>query len=103
MRLGTMIDYKLRIRGIPVLWRTEITAWEPSKRFVDEQRRGPYQVWCHEHRFEDVRGGTRCLDCVDYAVFGGTLINRLFVRRDIESIFSFRQTRLEALLGAVGK
>ena len=59
MRVGLLIDYKLRIRGLPVRWQTEITAWEPHRRFVDEQRRGPYKFWRHEHTFEECDGGTR--------------------------------------------
>jgi nitrate reductase alpha subunit len=49
---GAIIDYKIRIRGFPVRWKTEITAWEPPFRFVDEQRKGPYRQWIHEHRME---------------------------------------------------
>ena len=50
MKAGAVIDYQLKLRGIPVRWQSEITVWEPSYRFVDEQRRGPYRVWVHEPR-----------------------------------------------------
>ena len=99
IRKGTIIDYRLRIHGIPVRWQTEITAWEPPHRFVDEQRRGPYRQWIHEHCFEEQRGGTRMIDVVRYAVHGGWLIERLFVRRDIERIFAFRRRQLEQRFG----
>lgn len=94
MRPGTLIDYRLRIHGIPVRWQSEITAWEPPLRFVDEQRKGPYRTWIHEHRFEERDGGTMVLDQVQYAVPGGWLADRLFVRRDVESIFAFRRQQL---------
>jgi ligand-binding SRPBCC domain-containing protein len=99
MRTGTLLDYRLKIHGWPVKWRTEITAWEPPVRFVDEQRRGPYRQWIHEHRFVEQDGGTLATDLVRYAVTGGILVDNLFVRRDIEGIFRFRREKLRELLG----
>jgi hypothetical protein len=100
MRVGAIIDYRLRIHGFPVKWKTEITAWEPPHRFVDEQRRGPYRLWVHEHRFAERDGGTQMLDRVHYAVPGGKWIERLFVKRDVERIFAYREARLRELFGA---
>ena len=97
MRPGLLIDYQLRIRGVPVRWQSEITAWEPSTRFVDEQRRGPYKFWRHEHRFEPCNGGTRVLDEVHYGVPGGALIHWLVVGRDVRKIFAYRQQRLKEI------
>jgi len=94
MRMGTRIDYQLRIHGVPLRWQSEITVWNPPHRFVDEQRHGPYRLWIHEHRFEERDGGTLCLDRIRYAIFGGWLIEKLFVRRDVERIFTFRQKKL---------
>ena len=98
MKPGTLIDYRIKIHGIPVKWRTRINAWEPPYRFVDEQLRGPYRKWVHEHTFEEKDGGTLCSDRVEYAVPGGWLIDKLFVRRDVERIFAYRQERIEELL-----
>lgn len=98
MRAGTLIDYKLRLHGIPIRWRSEITAWEPPFFFVDEQRKGPYRLWHHEHRFESRDGGTLVTDHVDYRVIGGRLINRFFVRRDLDRIFAFRHAAMEKVL-----
>lgn len=94
---GALIDYRLRLRGIPLRWRSEITIWEPPYRFADEQRRGPYRQWVHEHRFEEVDGGTRVVDHVTYAVLGGTLVDRLFVAPDVNRIFDYRQERLQEI------
>jgi ligand-binding SRPBCC domain-containing protein len=99
MRPGALIDYQLRIHGIPVRWQTEITAWEPPFRFVDEQKRGPYRVWIHEHRFEEKDGGTIMTDNIRYAVYGGALIQKLFVSRDVEMIFEFRNQKMAELFG----
>jgi ligand-binding SRPBCC domain-containing protein len=95
IRVGTLIDYRLRLHGLPIRWRTKITAWEPTERFVDEQLRGPYVFWRHEHTFSDVAGGTLVRDQVDYAVPGGALVHRLLVRRDVQHIFEYRKQVLE--------
>lgn len=99
MREGTRIQYRLRLHGVPLRWESEITCWEPPLRFVDEQRRGPYRLWVHEHRFEEEKGGTRVSDRVRYAVPGGELINRLFVAPDLNRIFRYRQRKMLELLG----
>ena len=65
---GTMIDYELRLHGLPLRWRSEITVWDPPHRFVDEQRRGPYREWTHEHSFHDLGGSTEVRDRVDYVL-----------------------------------
>jgi len=103
MRSGTLIDYALRLWGLPLRWRSEITAWDAPHRFVDEQRRGPYRRWIHEHRFEEHNGGTLCVDHVRYAVFGGRLVEWLFVRRDLERIFAFRRGKLLELFAENGQ
>jgi ligand-binding SRPBCC domain-containing protein len=94
MRRGLRIDYRLRLHGVPVRWQSEITAWEPPLRFVDEQRKGPYRFWVHEHTFEERDGGTLVKDLVRYAVPGGRLVERLFVRPRLRRIFSYRRVEL---------
>lgn len=100
MRPGTLIDYRIRVHGLPIRWRTEIAEWEPPYRFVDVQLRGPYTLWRHTHTFEERDGGTLCLDQVRYRPRGGALIDWLFVRRDVERIFRYRQERMQELLGS---
>lgn len=96
MAEGTTIDYALRIRGWRVRWRTLIRAWEPPHRFVDEQLRGPYRQWVHEHVFQPVNGGTRAIDSVQYAVPFDRLLHRWWVAPDIARIFEFRARALLA-------
>lgn len=91
MRKGALIDYQLRLHGFPLRWRTEIGAWEPPFRFIDQQLRGPYRYWIHEHTFYDEGAHTLMRDQVDYAVPGGALAHRLFVRRDVTRIFDYRR------------
>lgn len=99
MHAGTLIDYRIRLRGIPIPWRTRITEWAPGRRFVDEQVRGPYREWIHTHTFEPTDGGTLMTDTVRYRVPGGALVNALVVERDVARIFRYR---LEALRRAFG-
>ena len=99
MRMGTLIDYRLRLRGISVRWRTEITAWDPPRGFTDVQLRGPYRKWVHRHDFVEEDGGTRVNDTVTYAVPGGSLVDRLIVRPDLDRIFRYRCRGIRELLG----
>lgn len=94
MREGTLIDYRLRVHGLPISWRTRISAWQPPHRFIDEQLRGPYRQWIHEHTFEPVNGGTLARDLVRYAVPFDFLVHRWLVRPDVESIFQYRSNVL---------
>lgn len=98
MHEGQLIDYRLRLHGIPVRWRTEITRWNPPESFEDSQLRGPYQKWHHLHTFEEVDGGTLVKDHVEYRSLGGPLIHYIFVKRDLHRIFEFRQRQLPRLL-----
>lgn len=102
MREGALIDQRLRVRGVPLKWRSRIAVWDPPHRFVDEQVTGPYRLWRHEHRFEEVPGGTKVSDHVDYLSPGGpleSLITGLVVRRDVEQIFAWRRKVLAEIFG----
>jgi len=98
MRPGTLIDYRLKLRGLPIRWQSEITAWDPPHSFVDEQRRGPYRRWVHTHTFVPAPDGTLVRDEVEYAVLGGRLVQKFFVAPDIEKIFAYRSAKLQELL-----
>lgn len=99
MRVGALIDYRLKVHGVPIAWRTEITAWDPPFHFIDSQVSGPYWRWIHSHRFRETPQGTWVDDQVDFAVPGGWPVERLFVRRDLTQIFLHRQ---HATLAAFG-
>lgn len=99
MRTGARIDYRLKLHGMPIGWKTEISAWDPPTGFVDTQISGPYRFWIHAHTFEDCDRGTRVGDRVTYSMLCGKLAHRLFVRNDLQRIFEFRRQRLLELLG----
>ena len=100
VREGTLIQYNLRLRGLPLRWNSEIVEWEPPHRFVDLQLRGPYKLWRHEHRFDAIESGTRITDTVNLALplgLAGELVYKIVVRPDVEKIFAFRKLKIEAI------
>jgi hypothetical protein len=102
MRVGTRIDYRIRVLGVPLRWRTLIDVWEPGARFVDAQERGPYASWWHEHRFREDNGGTVMDDTVLYAPpFGplGRVSQHLIVARQLRHIFAYRAETIVRLFG----
>jgi ligand-binding SRPBCC domain-containing protein len=103
MRPGALIEYRLKLHGVPLSWRTRVAVWDPPRRFVDVQIAGPYRLWHHTHDFEPDGGGTVMRDTVRYALpLGplGALAHRALVRRDLAAIFDFRQ---EAVLTSLSK
>lgn len=103
MREGTLISYRLRIRGLPVKWLTRIEEWKPGERFVDRQLKGPYKLWHHTHTFEpEPGGGTLMRDVVRYEMPLGPLgevARKLLVERDLDEIFDYRYAEIERILG----
>jgi ligand-binding SRPBCC domain-containing protein len=99
---GTLIDYSLRVHGIPLRWTSEIVEWEPPHRFVDLQLRGPYKLWRHEHRFEACPGGTLISDTINLTLplgFLGRLAYKIKVESDVQEIFAFREQKIRSLFG----
>ena len=102
MQAGTLIDYQIRLLGIPLRWRTRIEAWEPPHRFTDVQLTGPYRRWHHTHEFLAVPQGTLMTDRVRYQMPAGPLgrvVHLLWTRRTLERIFDYRFARIDELLG----
>jgi ligand-binding SRPBCC domain-containing protein len=101
MYAGQIITYRVGLLpGVKSNWVTEITHVEEEKFFVDEQRYGPYSMWHHEHHFEAVDDGTLMYDKVSYKVplgFLGRIANKLFIKRQLEAIFSYRFKVLEKM------
>jgi ligand-binding SRPBCC domain-containing protein len=99
---GSVIDYQIKLYGIPVRWRTRIEVVEPPNRFVDVQEKGPYALWRHSHRFKDLGDGkTEVKDRVEYAMPLGALgeiAYHLLVARSLDEIFNFRTQELAAIL-----
>ena len=98
---GQIISYTLSpVAGISLSWITEITDVLPNKLFVDEQRRGPYKLWHHEHHFEEQKGKVLMTDIVLYSMpfsFIGTIARFLFIKRQLDNIFDYRQRQIETI------
>jgi ligand-binding SRPBCC domain-containing protein len=92
IREGVLIDYRLRLFGVPFGWRTRISSWEPPFRFVDEQLRGPYRSWVHTHTFAESGDGTLMADRVEYSLPGRPASHLVLplVRRQLDRIFRYR-------------
>jgi ligand-binding SRPBCC domain-containing protein len=102
IREAARLDYRLRLAGIPLSWRTVILDWKPDERFVDFQERGPYALWHHEHRFIPERDGTKMLDIVDYTLPLGPLgraTHAIAVRRALDAIFDYRFAKVAEIFG----
>ncbi len=95
---GTLIDYRLRLFGVPLGWQTQILCWDPPRSFVDAQLRGPYKRWIHTHGFREEDGETIMEDAVEYCLPYwplGELVYPL-VRRQLRRIFRYRQQAIRA-------
>lgn len=99
---GQIIEYTVRpMLGIPVYWMTEITHVENQRFFVDEQRVGPYSLWHHQHHFRVTEKGVEMTDIVHYrpplGIIGG-IANRLFIKKKLKEIFTYRSAVIQDLL-----
>lgn len=105
MKQGAIIEYALRLHGIPLRWLTEIEKWDPPFEFVDVQVKGPYKLWRHTHRFTAREGGTAVSDTVQYQLpMGalGRLVHRFQVARELSLIFDYRTERIQQALRDAG-
>ena len=97
IKKGTCLNYKFKVRGIPLCWQSMILEWEKDKRFTDIQVAGPYATWHHSHEFIEKDGGTlireRAIYMVPFCVFGDVVIHP-FVRHDLEKIFTHRRKKI---------
>jgi ligand-binding SRPBCC domain-containing protein len=102
IKAGALIDYKLKMRGLPMKWRTEISLWNPPFEFVDQQLKGPYRQWIHRHTFTEI-GPNRTLieDEIRYRLPLEPVgdLAHFIVRHELEYIFDHRQKAVADILG----
>ncbi len=104
MSEGAQISYRLRLRGLPLHWKTLMARWQPPHAFVDVQLHGPYALWQHTHTFEPVAGDAvrirdEVLYVLPFAPFGNLASG--FVERDVRSIFTYRERIIAEKFGSV--
>jgi ligand-binding SRPBCC domain-containing protein len=96
---GLIITYKIKpMLNISMNWCTEISHIKDKMFFVDEQRKGPYNIWHHEHHFKEVPGGVLMTDLLYYDIgmsLFGWLAGKLFVHNKVKQIFTYRYKTLE--------
>lgn len=100
MKKGALIDYRIKLNGIPFVWKTQITEWNPPYKFADNQLVGPYKTWLHEHSFEEKNGITYMTDKITYLSKGWILapfLHWLFVDKKVKQIFEYRETQLHQI------
>lgn len=100
MKAGALIDYKIKLNGIPFKWKTEISEWKQNEYFIDQQLKGPYRIWHHTHTFKVVPEGTEMTDTVNYLSPGWflePLIQSLFIKKKVEGIFDYRNSKLKEI------
>jgi ligand-binding SRPBCC domain-containing protein len=102
---GQIIEYKVSpVFRIPIYWMTEIIAVDKEKYFVDEQRKGPYTLWRHEHYFKETDSGIEMTDLVQYKIplgFIGEMVNAVFVKKQLSKIFEYRYQKVTEIFGKV--
>jgi len=100
---GTLIDYRIKLNGIPFKWKTKISTWNPPHQFIDEQIKGPYVRWHHTHSFKDLGDGrTEMIDRVEFLSPGWIIepiINALFIEKRVAQIFKYREQKLTEIFG----
>jgi uncharacterized protein len=103
IQAGTLIEYQLKLHGIPFTWKTLIEEWIPEKQFVDTQLKGPYSLWHHTHTFEEKDGGVLMIDKIRYQVplgILGHLVAGNYVKKDITRIFDYRKEVITKVFGS---
>jgi len=100
MGLSAEFDYTIKMFGLKLKWRSKITNYKPPYSFTDVQIVGPYKLWVHNHTFIEQGKRTLMTDIVEYKLYGGmfsSVLNKIFVKKKLEEIFSYRQEKIDLI------
>jgi len=104
IKKGALIDYQLKLRGIPITWKTEITEWNPPVSFVDTALKSPYKQWIHRHTFEENESGETVMkDVVRYRLPFEPLgdLAHWYVKKELNYIFDYRYKVIEEIFSEI--
>jgi len=102
---GMIITYQISpIFNMSIKWATEITQIKEFKYFIDNQIKGPYTIWHHEHHFKEIEGGIEMTDILFYDLpygFLGRIAHKVFVKQKVDEIFHYREQKIKELFGVM--
>jgi len=100
---GMIITYTLSpLFHISINWATEISQVKEYKYFIDNQIKGPYKIWHHEHHFKETEQGVEMRDILYYEIpygFVGRLLHKLIIEKKVNEIFNYREQKIKELFG----
>jgi len=99
--LGETVTWKAKHFGIMWKMTSKITELDAPHSFVDEQLRGPFKMFRHEHLFEPHHGGTLMRDHIVFdAPLGplGDIAERLVLRNYLPKLIGERNDYLRTEL-----
>lgn len=99
MGLGDEVTWRAWHFGVPFTMTSRITEFDRPTRFVDEQVRGPFARFRHEHLFSDAGGVVTMTDRLDFdAPVGpiGRVVERLILGRYLRGLIVERGNYLKA-------
>lgn len=99
--LGESVTWRAKHFGITWKMTSKITELERPVRFVDEQQRGPFRRFHHEHIFEETASGTLMRDHIEFdAPLGplGVLVERVVLGTYLPKLIVERNSYLREQL-----
>jgi ligand-binding SRPBCC domain-containing protein len=97
--LGEEVTWRARHLGIWWTMTSRVTELDRPARFVDEQVRGPFARFHHEHRFLSRGGGTDMVDVLTFTAPAGPIgvvAEALVLRRLLTALIQERGRYLKA-------
>lgn len=93
---GSEVELRMHLGPIPLTWLARHTELEEGTRFCDEQVRGPFKTWRHEHIMEDRGNGSSTLvDRIEWRPPAFERLARAGIEERLNKMFDYRHDRTE--------